>query len=83
MIAGRLGLAERMDETSFGAMLFDFQPPRLYGGGELDGFHDLLILAYRVLRGVSESWVVAWVGLVLVASVGITGSRIRSCFLST
>jgi len=71
VLAGLIGLAELLDETSFGARLFGFQPLPLYGGGQLDGFHDLLILAYRLLRDVSHG--LAWLlvalsaGLVLLA----------------
>lgn len=70
VVGGLIGFVELMDETSFGARIFGFEPPALYGGGELDGFHDLLILAYRLLRDISPglSWV--WVGLILAASVG-------------
>lgn len=71
LVAGLLGLAELMDETSFGSRLFGFQPPALYGGGELDGFHDLLILAYRLLRDIDPvlSWI--WAGLLLATSLGL------------
>lgn len=77
LIAGGIGLAELMDETSFGARLFGFQPPPLYGGGELDGFHDLLILAYRTLRDVNQGWAMAWIGVMLIASVGIMVFSLR------
>lgn len=71
LVAGLIGFAELMDETSFGSRLFGFQPPALYGGGELDGFHDLLILAYRVLRDIHPTlaWILA--GLLLAASLGM------------
>jgi hypothetical protein len=36
-------------EVSFGARLFGWEMPGLAGGGELDGFHDPVILAYRGL----------------------------------
>lgn len=71
LAAGMIGFAELMDETSFGSRIFGFQPPALYGGGELDGFHDLLILAYRLLREVGQGLAWMWVGLMLVASLGI------------
>lgn len=64
MLAGLIGVAELLDETSFGSRLFGFEPMALYGGGQLDGFHDLLIVAYRLLQGVSHS--LAWL---LVASL--------------
>jgi amino acid transporter len=71
MLAGFLGLVELLDETSFGARLFGFQPPALYGGGELDGFHDLLILAFRLLADVSPGLGLVWVGVIVGASVAI------------
>ena len=69
LVAGLIGFAELMDETSFSSRVFGFQPPALYGGGELDGFHDLLILAYRLLRDVDRSLAWMWVGLLLAASL--------------
>jgi hypothetical protein len=71
LVAGLIGFVELMDETSFGSRIFGFQPPALYGGGELDGFHDLLILAYRLLHDVDRSLAWVWVGLLLAASLGI------------
>ena len=71
VVAGLIGFVELMDETSFGSRIFGFEPPALYGGGELDGFHDLLILAYRLLHGVDRGLAWAWVGLLLAASLGI------------
>lgn len=71
MLAGLIGLAELLDETSFGTRLFGFQPLPLYGGGQLDGFHDLLILAYRLLRDVSHGLAWLLVALLLVLSVGL------------
>ena len=69
-LGGLLGLAELMDETSFGARILGFQPPALYGGGELDGFHDLLILAYRLLDELSPGLGWAFIGLILAISLG-------------
>jgi hypothetical protein len=68
MIAGLIGLVGLLDETSFGARLFGFTPPALYGGGELDGFHDLLILAYRLLGVLHPALGAVLLGLVLAAS---------------
>ncbi|WEX79064.1 hypothetical protein PYH37_004047 [Sinorhizobium numidicum] len=70
VVAGLIGLAELLDETSFGSRVFGFEPPELYGGGELDGFHDLLILAYRLLNGISSILAWLWVGLMLAVSAG-------------
>lgn len=77
MLAGLIGLAELLDETSFGARLFGFQPLPLYGGGQLDGFHDLLILAYRLLRDVSHGLAWLLVALLLVLSVGTLTLAVR------
>ncbi len=71
VLAGLLGVAELMDETSFGSRLFGFDPPPLYGGGELDGFHDLAILVFRLLRVVSQDLAWLWVGLMLVVAVAL------------
>lgn len=71
LLAGLIGFAELMDETSFGSRLFGFQPPPLYGGGQLDGFHDLLILVYRLLRDISQDFAWLWVGLILCLSIGM------------
>ncbi|MDR7224404.1 hypothetical protein [Aminobacter aminovorans] len=77
MLAGLIGLAELLDETSFGARLFGFQPLPLYGGGQLDGFHDLLILAYRLLRDVGHGLAWLLVALLLVLSVGTLTLAVR------
>ena len=71
LLAGLIGFAELMDETSFGSRLFGFQPPPLYGGGQLDGFHDLLIVVFRLMRDLNP--LLAWllVGLILAASVAL------------
>lgn len=71
LLAGLIGFAELMDETSFGSRLFGFQPPPLYGGGQLDGFHDLLIVVFRLMHDLNP--LLAWllVGLMLVASVAL------------
>jgi hypothetical protein len=71
LLAGHVGFAELMDETSFGSRLFGFEPPPLYGGGQLDGFHDLLILAYRLLRDTSQDLAWLWVGLILAVSIAM------------
>lgn len=71
LVAGLIGFAELMDEISFGSRLFGLHPPALYGGGELDGFHDLLILAYRLLRDVNPTLAWIWIGLLLAASLAL------------
>jgi hypothetical protein len=71
LLAGLIGLAELMDETSFGSRLFGYEPPPLYGGGQLDGFHDLLILIYRLLRNASQDLAWLGVGLMLAGSASL------------
>lgn len=76
-LAGLIGLAELLDETSFGSRLFGFQPLPLYGGGQLDGFHDLLILAFRLLQQVSHNLAWLLVALMLALSVGLVVFAVR------
>lgn len=73
LLAGLVGFAELMDETSFGSRLFGFQPPPLYGGGQLDGFHDLLIVAFRLARDVHPFLAWLLVALLLAVSVALAG----------
>lgn len=77
MLAGAIGLAELLDETSFGARLFGFAPLPLYGGGQLDGFHDLLILVYRLLQGISQNLAWLLVALMLGLSIGLVAFAAR------
>jgi hypothetical protein len=78
VLGGLLGLAELMDETSFGARLFGFEPPALYGGGQLDGFHDLLILTYRLLVDVAPAlgWLFAALILAIAAGAALLAIRL-------
>ncbi|GLS29747.1 hypothetical protein GCM10007937_14550 [Mesorhizobium albiziae] len=72
-----------MDETGFGSRLFGFEPPALYGGGQLDGFHDLLMLAYRLLRDINGGLAWLLVGLMLAVSLGlmlVVANQLRSGF---
>lgn len=71
LLAGLIGFAELMDETSFGSRLFGFEPPPLYGGGQLDGFHDLFILVYRLLRRASQDLAWLWVGLMAIGAAAL------------
>lgn len=77
VLAGLIGLAEFLDETSFGSRLFGFEPLPLYGGGQLDGFHDLLMLAFRLLQNVSHSLAWLLVVLMLALSVGLVLVAVR------
>jgi hypothetical protein len=47
--AGLLALTGFLDEISFGARFTGAPMPALAGGGEFDGAHDLVVLAYRSL----------------------------------
>jgi hypothetical protein len=49
-VVGGIALIELLDETSFGMRLLGITPAPLPGGGELDGLHDLGVLAVRGLR---------------------------------
>jgi len=48
LVSAGLGLLGFLDEISFGARLFDWQMPAMFGGGEFDGAHDVVILSYRL-----------------------------------
>jgi hypothetical protein len=52
MLVGTSGLCLLLflSEISFGARLFDLQMPKMHGGGEFDGGHDVVILSFRLLR---------------------------------
>lgn len=39
-----------LSEISFGARILDIQMPRMSGGGEFDGGHDIIIVVFRKLR---------------------------------
>ncbi|WP_037384721.1 hypothetical protein [Sinorhizobium americanum] len=39
-----------LSEISFGARIFDVQMPKMRGGGEFDGGHDIIIVVFRLLR---------------------------------
>jgi hypothetical protein len=71
LLAGLIGFAELMDETSFGSRLFGYEPPPLYGGGQLDGFHDLFILVYRLLRSTSQDLAWLWMGLMAIGAAAL------------
>lgn len=50
-----LSLLLFLSEISFGARIFHIQMPRMSGGGEFDGGHDILILIVRQLRDASPT----------------------------
>lgn len=45
-----LGVVGALSEVSFGARHLGTPVPEMYGGGELDGAHDLIVLATRLLE---------------------------------
>lgn len=45
-----LGVVGALSEVSFGARQLGTPVPEMYGGGELDGAHDLIVLAARLLE---------------------------------
>ncbi|CAM5334759.1 hypothetical protein MAUB1S_05804 [Mycolicibacterium aubagnense] len=71
LLAGLVGFAGLMDETSFGSRLLGFQPPPLYGGGQLDGLHDLLIVVFRLTRDLNPLLSRLLVGLLLASSIAL------------
>ena len=68
-----------LSEISFGARIFHIQMPRMSGGGEFDGGHDILILIVRHLRdaGPTEMFVAVIGGGLLLAAVFALLHRFR------
>ena len=65
-----LSLLLFLSEISFGARIFHIQMPRMSGGGEFDGGHDVVILVFRHLRNAGRTEILAAVaggGLLLAA----------------
>ncbi|MDK1389970.1 hypothetical protein ILFOPFJJ_06651 [Ensifer psoraleae] len=52
ILAGTSGLCSILflSEISFGARMFNLQMPEMRGGGEFDGGHDIVIVAFRLVR---------------------------------
>jgi hypothetical protein len=48
--AGILSLLLFLSEISFGARLLHIRMPKMKGGGEFDGGHDIVILVFRAIR---------------------------------
>ncbi|MEL6594959.1 MAG: hypothetical protein AAFQ47_03405 [Pseudomonadota bacterium] len=60
-----LSLLFFLSEISFGARYFDLEMPKMEGGGEFDGGHDIVIVVFRLLmKGGPTSALIA-VGLML------------------
>ena len=74
-----LSLLLFLSEISFGARIFHIQMPRMSGGGEFDGGHDILILIVRHLRGAgpTEMLVAVVGGGLLLAAVFALLHRFR------
>ena len=72
VMASGLGLLAFLDEISFGARLLGWSMPKLYGGGEFDGAHDLVILAYR-LGAEADPTIIAAIcaSIVVIALIGV------------
>ncbi|WP_037390722.1 hypothetical protein [Sinorhizobium americanum] len=70
MLVGTSGLCLVLflSEISFGARLFGLQMPKLPGGGEFDGGHDLVILIFRFLREAGTGTLVLMIGALLVVA---------------
>ena len=49
LCVGALAILCFLSELSFGARLFGWDMPDMRGGGELDGAHDLVLLAWRAV----------------------------------
>lgn len=65
--AGAFSALAFLSEVSFGARLFGWSMPKMEGGGELDGAHDLAIIVVRWARSASA----LALGLVLSAVLGV------------
>lgn len=71
---GGLSLLLFLSEISFGARIFDTQMPRMRGGGEFDGGHDIVILIFRQLRDTGHAGTLAAViggGFFLAAAIAL------------
>jgi len=70
--ASGFGLLGFLDEISFGARLFGWSTPAMYGGGEFDGAHDLVILAYRLSAEADPIIIGAICGsIIVIALIGV------------
>lgn len=68
-----------LSEVSFGARILDIQMPRMSGGGEFDGGHDIVIVVLRKLRsaGLAGLLMAAMGGALLVATAVALVHRFR------
>jgi hypothetical protein len=67
---GGLSLVLFLSEISFGARIFHIQMPKMRGGGEFDGGHDIVILLFRVIRDAGPAGIfIALIGVALLLAV--------------
>ena len=67
-----LSLVLFLSEISFGARIFHVQMPKMKGGGEFDGGHDIVILVFRAIRDAGSAGIfVALIGLALLLAVAV------------
>lgn len=66
-----LSLLFFLSEISFGARYFDLDMPRMEGGGEFDGGHDIVIVLFRMLMRGDGLSVLVGAGLIAALSVAV------------
>jgi hypothetical protein len=67
-----LSLVLFLSEISFGARIFHVQMPKMRGGGEFDGGHDIAILVFRVIRDAGFAGIViALIGAAILLAVAV------------
>jgi hypothetical protein len=67
-----LSLVLFLSEISFGARIFHVQMPKMKGGGEFDGGHDIFILVFRAIRDAGSAGIfVALIGVALLLAVAV------------
>lgn len=70
---GAFALLLFLSEIGFGSRIFDFQMPRMRGGGEFDGAHDVVVILYRSLEDAGRiGWLLASLGFGAILALGAT-----------
>jgi len=64
-----------LSEVSFGARLFGWDMPEMRGGGELDGAHDLVLLAWRAVSDSPPRLAAAAVAAILGLGIFLWAAR--------
>ncbi|MEO3433031.1 hypothetical protein [Inquilinus sp. CAU 1745] len=74
-----LGVVGALSEVSFGARHLGTPVPEMYGGGELDGAHDLIVLAARLLETfwMQTPYLTAGAALLAIGILGAIVWRLR------